>query len=498
MKRLLAAVAAVALLAALVTVTTGAGDSSSSGYRVDAVFDNVGFLVPGQDVKIAGAKVGSVTSVGLTKQRKGLVQMQIDPGFAPFRGGADCVVQPQSLIGERFIQCYPGKASEPPLSNGPGGAPTVPVTATHSPVDLDLVLLAFKAPEPQRLALLLSSLGVGTAGRGEDLNTIIRRANPALQQTANVLDTVNSNRTQLRSLIKNADTVVGELSRRNAQIRSFVKSAGDLSQTTADRRRQLQATLRDLPGVLGQLPGYLSSVQTTLDVASPDLDALRTSAQPVNALLTQADKLTTDTRPAVRELRTTARKARAILAPTRPVLNRLNRFTKSALPAARLINQLGDSSRDSGVLEGLQSFVYYATAVLARYDGTSHLLGAYPVVNGTCSLYATVPVPSCDSHFDSFKGGSKARAKERHKPAPSRPSSQHAAEKSTAAAPPPAAGGTPPAPPAAAKQPQGILPSLLDSVGGLLKPKKQQGRAPAPSAPTGPKALSDLLGYLLG
>jgi virulence factor Mce-like protein len=506
-KRLLALLPILALLV-VALVASGSGKSDSSGYRVDAIFDNTGFLVPGQDVKIAGAKVGKVTDIRLTKDRQGLVEMEIDKGFAPFRADADCTVQPQSLIGERFIQCFPGSVAKKLLADGEGGRPTVPITHTHSPVDLDLVLTAFRSPEPQRLALLLSSLGAGVAGRADDLNAIIRRANPALQQTANVLKTVNANRVQLRSLISNADTVVAELAKRNAEVERFVKSTGDLAATTAERRTQLAATVRDLPKVLEQLPGYLDAVETTLDVAPADLDALRASTKPLDGLLTQVDSLSTQTRPAVRELATTARKARQIIPPTQTVLDRLDRFTKSALPAATLIDQLLQSSKLRGVIEGVQTFAYYAVAATARYDGNGHLLGAYPVINDRCSIYATVPVPACDSHFAAFKGQPTydvAKKAKKGSPAAKGNDTPGATDTTPAAPAAPGTTSTAPATPAAPAEPdkptlQTIVPKLLESITGLLGGRKSAPQQPGASTPASPApaTATDLLDFLLG
>src|SRR5207253_3512291 len=46
----------VALLVGLLIASAGGGDRGT--YRVRAVFDNGSFLIPGEDVKIAGVKVG--------------------------------------------------------------------------------------------------------------------------------------------------------------------------------------------------------------------------------------------------------------------------------------------------------------------------------------------------------------------------------------------------------------------------------------------------------
>ena len=59
------AVFVVAVIVAAV-VAMGAGGSSGGDYKVRAVFNNASFLIPGEDVKIAGAKVGKVDSLDVT------------------------------------------------------------------------------------------------------------------------------------------------------------------------------------------------------------------------------------------------------------------------------------------------------------------------------------------------------------------------------------------------------------------------------------------------
>ena len=42
------------------------GGGESSGYVVRAIFDNGGFMVKGEQVRVAGANVGEIESVGVT------------------------------------------------------------------------------------------------------------------------------------------------------------------------------------------------------------------------------------------------------------------------------------------------------------------------------------------------------------------------------------------------------------------------------------------------
>ena len=99
MRRIAATIGAIG---ALGLAAFGLGvNGSGGGYEIRGMFDNAGFLVPGEDVRVAGATVGSVESVGVTlpgepvhrdgspDPGKAVVVMRIsDPGFQDFRRDA--------------------------------------------------------------------------------------------------------------------------------------------------------------------------------------------------------------------------------------------------------------------------------------------------------------------------------------------------------------------------------------------------------------------------
>ncbi|MGE5527465.1 MAG: MlaD family protein, partial [Methanosarcina sp.] len=63
-RRLLIAAALVAAVVVVVLLVSGGG--SSDGYRVRAIFDNGSFMVKGEQVRVAGANVGTIESVSVT------------------------------------------------------------------------------------------------------------------------------------------------------------------------------------------------------------------------------------------------------------------------------------------------------------------------------------------------------------------------------------------------------------------------------------------------
>ena len=198
--RRVAAVAVLVAVAAIVSVllATSAGGSNGS-YRVRAIFDDAANIIPGENVKIGGVKVGTVGSVTPTPQAKAAVVLNISSaGFKDFRADASCTIRPQALIGEKFVDCLPtqprvaGTPLPPPLKKIPSGHEgagelLLPVQNTSSPVDVDLLGDISRLPERQRFTIILNELGAGLAGRGSDLREVIQRANPALQELDRVL-----------------------------------------------------------------------------------------------------------------------------------------------------------------------------------------------------------------------------------------------------------------------------------------------------------------------
>src|SRR6185436_72876 len=134
--RMRRAVAIGALAVAIVLVIVIASGSGGDGgdYKVRALIDNASFLIPGQDVKIAGAKVGVVEGLDVqpapNDSYKAAIVMRIDKdGFKDFRQDAQCAIRLQSVIGEKLIECTPtqprppGEAAPPELQKIPDGQP---------------------------------------------------------------------------------------------------------------------------------------------------------------------------------------------------------------------------------------------------------------------------------------------------------------------------------------------------------------------------------------
>src|SRR4051794_39573635 len=157
MKRLAGIALAFAVLAAGATAlfAGGATASDSGTYHVDVIFDNARGLLPGQLVQIAGARVGEIDDVSVTKDFKARISASIDSRFAPFRKDATCTIRPEGLIAENYVQCDPGTPDSPELHGTGGVPPTVPVDHTTQPVNLTDLFEIWNVPTRDRLGVLL-------------------------------------------------------------------------------------------------------------------------------------------------------------------------------------------------------------------------------------------------------------------------------------------------------------------------------------------------------
>jgi hypothetical protein len=76
-------------------------------------------------------------------------------------------------------------------------------------------------------------------------------------------------------------------------------------------------------------------------------------------------------------------------------------------PVVDTATDLLRSMRETGTVEGLQSFAFYGATSTSRFDEVSHVLPSYNLVSN-CQQYATEPSPACDAHF----GPGRAAAQE--------------------------------------------------------------------------------------
>jgi ABC-type transporter Mla subunit MlaD len=417
-KRVLAIAGVLLAAAALVVFATGAGDDGG-GYRVRAIFMSAFSVIPGEDVKIAGVKVGKIESLDVTPDHKAAVVLRIDrPGFDDFRADAECTIRPQSLIGERFVECTPTQprpqnAQPAPklrrIEKGPGkGQYLLPVSQTSKPVDLDLINNTLRLPYRERLTVILNELGTGLAGRGGDLRQAIINANPALKQTDEVLAILAGQNRVLANLARDGDTILAPLARNRAQVADFVTKANITSQATAERSSALEQNIAKLPAFLRELTPTMQRLGGLSDQMTPVLTDLGSEAPSINRFIEELGPFSQAGIPALQSLGAAADVGGPALTKSKPIITDVGRLASGAKPLTDNLASLLTSLKDTGGIERLMDYLFYQVAAINGFDADGHYLRAGLILNA-CSQYAIAASPDCLATFDN-SGGSNARA----------------------------------------------------------------------------------------
>ncbi len=394
-----------AVIVAIVAVIVVSGFSNSSGdpYLVRAIFDDAAFAAQGEDVRIAGANVGAIQSLGVTANKQAAVTVQIsDSRFAPFYANATCSIRPQSLIGEQYVDCNPGSSSAPQLTrikSGPGtGSYLLPVTRTSSPIDSDIVANISTEPVRQSLSVIINELGTGLAARGSDLNAVIHRANPSLGHTDQVLKILATQNHVLAQLATNSDAVLAPLARERQQISGFITQANTTSVASAARASDISQTFKLLPSFLAQLRPLMADLAALADQGTPLLSDLGRSASALGRQYANLTPFAAKARTALINLGATAQKSQPSLVATLPLAQRLRRLGAAGEPTAANLQRLTASLDNTGAIEQLMKLLFEGTAAGNGFDSLGHYLRNEPLVS-SCTNYATTPAPGCSSNF---------------------------------------------------------------------------------------------------
>ncbi len=325
-------------------VALGAGDGAK-GKTYKIIFDNAFGLTKGADFKVGGVAVGSISDLAVHKQdARALVTVKATKGgdgFAGLRQSATCTINPQSLIGEYFVDCQPGKTGKL-LDSGA----TIPVKRTTSPIPPDLVLDIARRPVAERFSIIFSQLGVGFAARGGDVNETIRRAIPAIQTTNQVLGLLARKRRTLANLARESGQVLKVLGRRRTDVTDFITQAKNAATAAADRRAAIAETFRRFPGFLDQLQPTMRDLGTATRQFTPALADLRVAAPSVTALLNTLRPFAKASLPAVTSLGTAAKSGRVASREALSLVSRLSALGKAAPEPAKNLRVILDHLDD--------------------------------------------------------------------------------------------------------------------------------------------------------
>jgi phospholipid/cholesterol/gamma-HCH transport system substrate-binding protein len=358
---------------------------------------------PDLEVRVAGATVGSISGLSVTKQNLAAVTLAIDNrDFTPFYANATCTIRPQSLIAERYVDCVPGTVGHARLEQirrGYGaGSYLLPVSQTSSPIDPDIVQDISQDSVRESLSVILDQLGTGLAGRGAALRTVILRADPALAQTERVFRILGSQNKLLAELATNSNRVLGPLAKARRSLANFVVQANRTAAASAQRSGDISKSIKLLPGFLKQLKPLMADLGQLASQGTPVMSSLGTSAGAVDSEFKSLIPFATQAQSALKNLGNAAQKSESSLVASQPLVNQLKNLGAAAVPSSTSLDSLLTSLKTTGGIQQLMGLLFYGASATNGYDAAGHYVRITPVV-GSCNAYAKVPVAGCSAKF---------------------------------------------------------------------------------------------------
>jgi ABC-type transporter Mla subunit MlaD len=498
MRRLAAIIVLLGTVGALLAFVFGSSAQGNGTATFDVIFDDARGLIGGQLVKVAGAQAGTIDNVTVTSDFKARIEASIESQFMPFRANATCTIRPEGLIAENYIDCNPGSPPAPILTGKNGYPPTVPVQNTTEPVSLLDLFNIFNVPTRERFAAIISELGIGTAGEGQNFNDILRRANPALKLAQQVIGILARQKGQLATIIDATNTIASQAAAHTGDVQSFLDRAAALSSLSASHAGNLSQAINRLPGLLAAAQPALGQLDTVAVDATPLVQQIHASVPGLNRVADDLGPFVKVAKPGLRDLGAALKKAIPAIRETTPLTKTLRQYVQRSLPGTKLVARLFENLQQHGFTENLISLFYYVAASLSRFDSTSHLLSVLLIGpgGGSCGNYATTPVAGCSAHYGSgprYKPSKSHAAATHRSAAERRPASGARSGKSPAAAAPTPSAASPgssgsPASSGAAQ----IISGLLSGTQPTTGTTGATGSSGAQSS-----ALQSLLNYLV-
>lgn len=259
-----------------------------STYSIYGIFTAAGGVATNQEVTYRGVQVGRVGRMSLTEDAV-RIELIIESGNNIPREGTRARVLFKSAVGEQFVDLLPESVGAPFFASGD----TIPIERTSIPIQIEDLLreldAVLRSVDPQALGTLITELGTGLTGHGQDIKDVLlaldvfakigadRRGQLAgiIGDGADIQDSFNSTREDFVRAQESASAVLETLVARKDDVQSTVETARALDTEIIalldHRRKELNQILADLGVVVRISHAHLGDLDKTLTFLGPFL-----------------------------------------------------------------------------------------------------------------------------------------------------------------------------------------------------------------------------------
>jgi phospholipid/cholesterol/gamma-HCH transport system substrate-binding protein len=240
-----------------------------------AVFTDATQVEPGDEVRLAGVKVGTVNSLHLVDRKYADISFTVEKSV-PITSTSKIHIQYQNLIGQRYLAIVeePGGQAQQP------GA-TIPQERTLPALNLTDLFNGFKplfqALTPDQVNKLSFEMIQTLQGQSGTLQQL-------MANTAQLTTTIANKDAVIGQVIQNFDAVLTTVDARDTKLTALIGNFRDLMTGLAHNRAEVSNDLPNIASLLTATSGLLQKVRPPL---KSDIGNLRTLATKVGATKAQ-------------------------------------------------------------------------------------------------------------------------------------------------------------------------------------------------------------------
>src|SRR5262245_34169015 len=230
--------------------------SFGSTKEYKAVFSDATGVVKGDDIRVAGVKVGSVEKVEVHGRTQAMVTFKV-ADETPMTRATLATIRYRNLVGQRYIALTPGPGE--PVPQPPGS--TIPIDRTTPALDLTVLFNGFKplfrALSPDDVNKLAFELIQVFQGEGGTLEALVQR-------TASVTTTLADRDEVIGALISDLNETMETLGRRDTQLSDLGVQLGRFVGGLAGDRDAILGSLDSISGLTLQTADLLTGIRPSL------------------------------------------------------------------------------------------------------------------------------------------------------------------------------------------------------------------------------------------
>lgn len=261
----------------LQTINNSGVNGNATSYS--AVFSDVTSLNTGDDVRMAGVRIGSVTGISVTHKRDALVHFRISSSVH-LASTVHATIRFRNLVGQRYIDLDQGAGS--PSDPWPSGE-TLGLNRTTPALDLTTLFNGFQplfsALQPKDINELSYEIIQVFQGEGATVSDLVTRTatltssladrdqliGDVIDNLTKVLQTVNERRSGLSSIVVSLQQLVSGLASDRGAVRSVVTNLAGLTTSVSSLLKNGRAGLKTSIDSLGALSSNLADHGGKLD-----------------------------------------------------------------------------------------------------------------------------------------------------------------------------------------------------------------------------------------